>query len=891
LEHIRWFEEITAADMDVVGGKGANLGEMVAAGLPVPPGFCITTSGYREFIEGAGLDQAIDDILSQVRGDDPARIVAGAARIRSLIAAQPVPAVLACAITRGYHRLGQLQGAEDPTRTPVAVRSSATAEDLLTASFAGQQDTYLNVRGDLDLLDRVRDCWASLWTDRAVLYRAEQGFDHRGVCIAAVVQAMVPSEVSGILFTANPVTGDRSQAVINASWGLGEAIVSGHVTPDTFTVRSADGEILSRQIAAKTHIIQYAEGGGTVELPAPAGLRDVPALSDQQVSALADLGRRIERHFGAPQDIEWALADGRFYVLQSRPITALTPSSEGDVEVEYNRTMFVELFPDPLCPAFLSVIEPLIHSMLDFALEGLGFEPPADMEAVGVFYSQPYFSRTYIAEALQVLSPDARESMVSQIMNPWARHERGLRRELSLPYLRMAARLLRFLATFRHQLPDLVAQHRAGVASLEAQSLADTPEAELVASARRLIFNHTRRLLDYDFLLIALTGLSYQMLGSLLERYSAGDSEELQAKLISGVTGNVTMETNKHLWDLAQVAKVSPAVSDLLRTHDPAEVVDRLEQMEEGKAFLQALDLFLDEYGHREIRMDVLYPTWGEDPAPVLGFVRGYLDVGEAHNPYPQQARLVEEREELTKKVLGQLERDLLGRTLVSPIFRWVLGHSQANTRERDTAHFELTRVFPPIRRLLLELGPRWTARGLTDKPDDIFFLRLEEIEEMALVPRPMKDVVQARRAEFEEDKLRPWPDIIRGDQETYAQGPPEEGLDGQLQGIASSPGVVSGVARVIRGPHEFGRLQKDDVLVAPLTNPAWTPLFAIASAVITEVGGILSHGAIVAREYGIPAVMSVAGATTRVPDGDPITVDGNSGLVHLKETRDGSGS
>jgi phosphohistidine swiveling domain-containing protein len=882
LEHIRWFDEITAADMDVVGGKGANLGEMVAAGLPVPPGFCVTASGYREFVKETGLDRAIHDILSRVRGDDPARMVAGAERIRSLIAAQPVPEALSREIVDGYARLGRLKGMADSARMPVAVRSSATAEDLPTASFAGQQDTYLNVRGDQDLLDRVRDCWASLWTDRAVLYRAKQGFDHRGVDIAAVVQVMVPSEVSGVLFTANPVTGDRSQAVINASWGLGEAVVSGHVTPDTFTVRNADGGILSRQIAAKVHMIQYAEDGGTVELPAPAGLRDVPALSDQQISALANLGRQIERLFGAPQDIEWALAGGRFYVLQSRPITALAPPAEGDVEVEYNRTMFVELFPDPLCPAFLSVIEPLIHSMLDFALEGLGFKPPEDMEAVGVFYNQPYFSRTYIAEALQVLSPDARESMVSQIMNPWARHERGLRREFSLPYLRMAARLLRFLATFRHQLPDLVAQHRAAVTSLEAQSLADTPEAELIASARRLIFSHTRRLLDYDFLLIALTGLSYQMLGSLLERYSAGDSEEVHAKLISGVTGNATMETNKHLWDLAQVAKASPTVSDLLRTHDADEVVDRLEQTGDGQTFLQALDRFLGKYGHREIRMDVLYPTWGEDPTPVLGFVRGYLDAGEAHNPYPQQARLVKEREESTKEVLGQVEHDLLGRTLVSPIFRWVLGHSQANTRERDTAHFELTRVFPPIRRLLLELGPRWTARGLIDKPDDIFFLRLEEIEEMAQAPRPKQDVVQARRAEFEEYKLRPWPDIIRGDQEIYSQGPSEEGLDGQLQGIASSPGVVSGVARVIRGPHEFGRLQEDDILVAPLTNPAWTPLFAIASAVITEVGGILSHGAIVAREYGIPAVMSVAGVTTRVRDGERITVDGNRGFVTL---------
>ena len=264
MKHIRWFEEITAADMDVVGGKGANLGEMVAAGLPVPPGFCVTASGYREFLEESGLDNAIDDTLSQLQGDDPAGMVEGAARIRSLITAQTVPAALAREITLGYHRLGQLQGVVEPARMPVAVRSSASAEDLPTASFAGQQDTYLNVRGDQDLLDRVRDCWASLWTDRAMQYRENQGFAQRDVDITAIVQAMVPSEVSGVLFTANPVTGDRSQAVINASWGLGEAIVSGDVTPDTFAVRNADGEILSRQIGAKAHIIQNAEDGGEI---------------------------------------------------------------------------------------------------------------------------------------------------------------------------------------------------------------------------------------------------------------------------------------------------------------------------------------------------------------------------------------------------------------------------------------------------------------------------------------------------------------------------------------------------------------------------------------------------------------------------------------------------
>jgi pyruvate,water dikinase len=309
-----------------------------------------------------------------------------------------------------------------------------------------------------------------------------------------------------------------------------------------------------------------------------------------------------------------------------------------------------------------------------------------------------------------------------------------------------------------------------------------------------------------------------------------------------------------------------------------------LEQTQEAQPFLHALEHFLSEYGHREIRMDVIYPTWGEDPTPVLGFVRSYLDADEAQSPHHQQARLVKEREELTQSVLARVEKDLVGRLLFSPILRWVLKHTQANTRERDTVHFELTRLFPPFRRMLLELGHRWSERGLVADSDDVFYLTLDEMDGVAAAPRSMVETVQARRAEYELNKSRPWPDIIRGGRGIYAQAAvPTEAIDGQLHGVAGSPGLVTGVARVIRGPEEFSRLQKNDILVAPLTNPAWTPLFAVAAGVITEVGGILSHGAIVAREYGIPAVLSVAGVTAQVADGQMITVDGNRGIVTLE--------
>jgi pyruvate,water dikinase len=337
------------------------------------------------------------------------------------------------------------------------------------------------------------------------------------------------------------------------------------------------------------------------------------------------------------------------------------------------------------------------------------------------------------------------------------------------------------------------------------------------------------------------------------------------------------METNKRLWDLAQTAKASPEVSRVLRETEEQGVGAVLRDMPEAAPFRDHLDTFLSEYGHREIRMDILYPTWGEDPAPVYSFIRGYLDAEESQSPHVQQARLVKERNELTEEALAAVEDGLVGRYLLSPIFRWVLNQTQLHTRERDTMHFELTRLFPLARRLLQELGQRWVRSGLIDQPEDVYFLSLDEMDEVVKHQDPVRDKVLEARQEFDANLRRPWPYIIRGEEEMYLQA---ETTEGDLQGISGSPGVVSGLARVIRGPEEFGTLQRGEILVAPLTNPTWTPLFAIASGVITEVGGILSHGAIVAREYGIPAVMSVPGATHSLVDGQMITVDGNRGVV-----------
>ena len=880
--YIRWFHEVGKSELGLVGGKGANLGELTRAGLPVPPGFCITSAAYQDFIHLTGLDKFVMDSLAAIRLDDLEDVRRRSALIQSSIHAAPILPEIVDEVTTCYHQLIDQTAHE----VSFAVRSSATAEDQANASFAGQLETYLNIRGVPSLLEHIKQCWASLWAERVVSYIANQGLDHRSVSMSVVVQTMIPSEVAGVLFTVNPVSGRREELVINASWGLGEAIVSGLVSPDTITVRKSDGGVIDRQTGNKELMVAYAADGGTEERPVPEELRRAPALSDQQVKELAALGNRIESYYGKPQDIEWGLYKGDWYLLQSRPITTLTQQPKPQVPPgEYNRTMFIEIFPDPLSPVFLSVIVPLFKEMLDYTIQELGFEPPKEGQAMGGFYYQPYFNRDYIAAAFQPLSPAAREPVINQIVNPFGSQGETAGFEVSLPYIRMVYRMLRFMMRFPRQLPDMLANYQAQIARVEEFPYSLASDQEICTQVYRLPFEYADKLLNNDFLMIAVIGRSYRLLGALLKRYYQADTDEVVAKLISGVTGNVTMETNKRLWDLAQIARSAPSVSAELRENDSAQARMLLRNSEEGREFIQAMDRFLDEFGHREVHMDILYPTWGEDPKPVFSFIRSYLDADESQSPYRQQERLTQERQRLTKMVIKDVEKGILGRLIYAPIFKWFLNKSQIHTRERDTMHFELTRLFPPLRCLIMELGRRWAERGLLDKDEDIYFLEVDEIMAMAKSPQAVKDKVRLRREAFAYAQSHACPKIIRNGEEIFgAEADPAELGESGLRGIAGSPGVATGVSRVIQGPEDFYKLRKGEILVAPITNPVWTPLFAVASAVITEVGGILSHGAIVAREYGIPAVMSVPGATKLLQDGQRITVDGNKGWIYLEE-------
>ena len=417
MTYILRFDEVDKDHINQVGGKGANLGEMVGAGLPVPSGFCVTAKAYQDFLTEAGLHVQISEIVAGMQPENMEDVKSRSESVQELITQSTIPNDIEHSITQAYLKLCQEMGQDD---LPVAVRSSATAEDLPDASFAGQQETYLNIRGAPSLLKHSRLCWASLWSHPAVTYRNEQGFEHEKVHLCIAVQAMIEADVAGILFTANPVSGSRDEALMNASWGLGEAVVSGLVTPDTITVSRPERQIRDYSVGSKEIAIHYAHDGGIVEVETSDDQRTGQALTDQQALDLADLGGEIEAHYGAPQDIEWALRRDKLYVLQSRAITTLGDEmAEAD---EYDRSMFIEIFPDVLSPVFLSVMAPMFKSMLDYTCRYLGFKTIEDRPAVGVFYNLLYWNRTYIENAFLSVSQEVREGLTSAITNPFGRH-------------------------------------------------------------------------------------------------------------------------------------------------------------------------------------------------------------------------------------------------------------------------------------------------------------------------------------------------------------------------------------------------------------------------------------------------------------------------------------
>ncbi len=869
------FAAIDSSMIELVGGKAVNLGVMAAADLPVPGGFCVSTEAYR-----AVVGTTVDDQIASLDGSD---VGDRAEHLREHIAGLPLPPELVTTIVEHYRALGD--------NVPVAVRSSATAEDLAYASFAGQQDTYLNVVGEDALLDAVRRCWASLWTDRAVSYRDSQHIDQHSVSLAVIVQRMVDSAVAGVMFTANPVTGARQQTVIDASPGLGEAVVSGAVNPDHFVVDRTTGSIVERNLGTKTLVISSRPGGGTDHRErADDG---EPCLDDDQVLALSALGQRVQDHYAAPQDTEWAIAaDGTVWLTQARPITTLYPlvdPAESATRVFMCLTLAQGL-TRPITPMGLAAFR-LIGSSVATAV---GLAPDDPRSGPRAMHSPG--GRVYLDVTSVLRNRFGRRLMLTAFSVMEARAATVLRRLIERPEFSIlpasAVRSLRPVAqvvVLRARFPLRIAT--ALVSPRLARRAIDRLERRLRASVM-LPANATpvqrldlvERKLGTDTFLLMPTGFAYAATGfallNLARRLLRGlaDPDEIQ-QIQRSLPHNVTTEMDLALWELT--AKIR-ADQDSRRafTDSPAiELSRRYREHQLPSVADHGLRVFLHRYGHRAVaEIDLGMPRWSEDPGHLIGMIQNYLRLDDPElAPVAQFAKGAVAAEAMISTLTGRARaRGRLRAVLVD----WTLHRARDLTGLRESPKFLLVLALAALREHLHHVGAALRADDRIDQVDDVYFLDFAEARR-GLDGADLRAVVTERRAAYAAELARRRiPRLLLSDgTEPEAVATVAERPDGALVGSPASVGTVTGRARVVLDP-VGAHLEPGEILVAPSTDPGWTPLFLTAGGLVMEMGGSNSHGAVVAREYGIPAVVGVPDATHRIETGQSITVDGASGLV-----------
>ena len=948
-EHILSLDTKDAA-LEVVGGKGRSLAEMASAGMPVPGGFYVTTSAYRQYVAGNGLQETILGLVKPEIAGRTLSFDSASAGIQKLFEGAELPSGIVAEVREAY---AALDGA-DPA---VAVRSSANAEDLPDMSFAGQQDTYLNMRGAEAVVDAVRRCWASLWTSRAISYRHQMGVPHDQVAMAVVVQLMVPSDVSGILFTANPATGERSEIIINASFGLGEAVVSGQVTPDTYVLDRDSLTAKETLIGPKEQMI-VSDGEHGIKLQDVAEeQRGESSLSDALLGELGALAIKVEGHFdGVPQDIEWAVSDGKLYLLQSRPITNLPPQP---IEVDWvpippaqilARRQIIENIPDPCTPLFDEL----------YLSEGLETVSPGKKHASYMVgggpsfvtlngYAYQRFDWPQIIEARKKRNEFA--AMTEQEMDTAetrmeAEEEKKEAEKKQAEWMKQLAAAQKGDADkARHDL-DLFLE---SLSSEEQQAYGDWAKTSGLDDPAQLVtrpesknptfgaFNRTevnenqiKGFYDRakpDILATSAewlkvdpkTASDEKLFEGLCETAIAGGmfwcsngghtfgvakstDDQLQAFLretlpdhnftsgqfLSGFKSK-TMESNEHLFEVAKKIWADEALAELVIVTPAKRLMAALQQHPAGGPVVEAIDEYLNIYGHLGYSLDFAEPLPLEDPSGLLATLKTMVS-NKDYDPKNHEIKALEKREKAMKEILGLLE----GLQYWQFRFRHWFTHRFYYIREE--VMFYLYMPGPAIRPLALELGRRLTDAGTIGEPDHVFYLHTDELKKAIEARKENKAVPEyvqlaAERFELREARKRLHPpgtvpfdaseDPSVKFKETQVVNDPNSDI---MRGVPVSPGTITAPVSLINSPADFDQMEPDSILVCPMTNPAWTPLFAHASGLVTDMGGILGHGSIVAREYGIPAVVGTGTVTQRVKHGQQVSVDGDVGTVKLLE-------
>lgn len=912
MSYVVMLDDAVATKLEVAGGKGANLARLVRAGFTLPSGFVATTEAYRAHIDENKLESVIAGFMKKIQFSKPEKLEAATAEIRAAITGSPIPRAVSDQVLRSYRELGK--------RRFVAVRSSGTAEDLADASFAGQHDTYLDVIGDDEVLTALRRCWASLFTARATAYRHERGYDHSQHSLAVVILDMIESVSSGVLFTANPVTRAVDEYVINSTWGLGEGIVSGRVTPDSFVLDRGTLQVKKQALGAKElRVIRNARTRqGTIEDPVPPADRARYSLTDEQASELGLLGRRVAEYFGDwPQDIEWAWADGRFYLLQSRDITGVEfcwdedIDEHGDLPREADDAILSRARADAV---WSGRITPLFYSLRSeartlavpriFAIWagtadaqrkwGGGGREIGQVRWYKYYRGAVYFSSEFqFRTHLESIPPAARRPALCDWVPPSWLVDFNTRPGSWFNILKI---LIRIGLHDPDQLPHRVfkslqkrvenGEWALGLKPSEIRLLSDT-------ELKRYVQKTIRAKGEWDFVIANTFNLYAPYLSSvlewMLETWYSGPHKNAATRLITGLPAQTyTIKQNAGLWDLTQRIRNSKLLLKLFKQFNGTVFFGELPKHAEGRAFLDQYQIFLRDFGHRgQADRDGWYPRRSEDPAVDYRSFALLMQV-DNHLQEDMEAKLIAERTALTEDVVASIRKQPLG-LFKAEALKYVQDLLLRYYVWRDDSRHQTDRHTYAKKNAVLEVGRRLLERGLLTEPDEFYYLSKNELFQLldgnVRSLRLMKAKAVARRRNC--DRIRKeWfpPMYLRGDGTVFKDPSETSGGEaeiGRFSGIPMSGGTIVATARIVPSIEDLGKVQKGDILIARSTDPGWTPVFMVLSGVVLETGGALSHGSCLAREYAVPAVQ-LTDAMSLIKDGTKISVDGDTGEIRV---------
>jgi len=890
--------------LEQAGGKGANLAQLTRAGMPVPHGFILSTDAYRHFVQANDLDRTIQAALSDAGGLEPGMLEAASAAIRSAFAAGRLPEEIHAAIASAYDRMAG---------GPVAVRSSATAEDTVEFTFAGQQDTYLNIVGEQPLIEAVVNCWGSLWTARAIGYRLHNHVPQEGLGLAVVVQQMVQSQVCGVLFTANPLTGLRSQVVIDATYGLGEALVSGQVEPDQYIVDAASQTIIRKTLGVKDKMLVGLPGGGTTWTSEERA--SWQALPDEKILALARLGKEVEAHYGTPQDIEWALVEETLYLLQSRPITSLFPLPEG-LPAEPLKVMVsfaaIQGLMAPVTPLgrdtfrWLFAVGARLFNIKYTENNQSGAQVAGERIWVNITtLLRNSVGRKGVQVSLGFLEPTVKKALMEILDDPRLQPGKAgiswrARRQIAHFALPLAGNVLlnliapaarraviveggeKLLIEMKQQFSQVQGTGRERLKRVAALF----PEF-ISARLRKTFLRFVSGVASGMAMLNALNGLA-RSLGDKTSDPTGRTHLNRTLEITRGLPNNPTTEMDLALWRVAKTIKRNADTLLIFQANTPAQLAEMW--FKKSLPLATALEIrgFLEQYGGRGLaEIDLGRMRWRENPTPVFEALTGYLKIDD-----PSQAPdVVFKRGEVSAKaaldeLVTQLRHTPRG-WIKAAAARFAAGRMRRLLGIRESPKFFAVRMFGLVRCELLVCGHQMAAAGELKEAEDLFFLSYRELEELAAAEdlQSWRELIAQRRHAFDlEQNRRQIPRLLLSDGRAFYEGiQVEESAGNILFGSPVSPGTVEGRVRVVLDPHHAGLLP-GEIMVCPGTDPSWTPLFLSCGGLIMETGGMMTHGAVVAREYGIPAVVGVDRATLRFITGSHIRLDGSTGQIVVLE-------